>query len=297
MKKILSALLLTSTIAFAQDKVEEPAPKAWDVQADGTVSFSQLGLHNWAQGGENNISAVTFLNAKANYKKDKVNWDNSMRLGYGVLKQGESDFFKSDDIIEIISKYGYQAKKDWYYSAFLDFKTQFDEGFEEPSTRTNLLSKFMAPGFLKLGLGMDYKPNDNFSVFISPVTMKNVFVLADNIDETKFGLDAGDNVRTELGANLAAVYKVQVMENVYYETSLGLFSNYLDKPENIDVNWSNIIKMTVNKYINVNFSLDMIYDDNTIVRTTDYGKEITGLQLKEVLGVGLTYNLYGNNKK
>lgn len=298
-KLFIAAGMLLSSVAIAQETTEPVKEiKNWDYDAVGTLNFSQLGLNNWAAGGENSMSLVGFINAKANYKEGKNNWDNSLRLGYGVLKQGDADFFKSDDVIEYLSKYGYQAKEHWYYSAFLDFKTQFDVGYSDPKTRTDIVSNFLAPANLKLGLGMDYKPSSNFSVFISPITMRNIFVLNNSIDETRYGLDAGDKVRTELGANLAATYKVDLMENIRYETTLGLFSNYLENPENIDVNWSNIIKMTVNKYINVNFQLDMIYDDNVMVKNVmRNGVEtgVTGLQLKEVLGVGLTYNLLGKN--
>ncbi|MCT4664312.1 MAG: DUF3078 domain-containing protein [Flavobacteriales bacterium] len=299
-KLLLGLATLCATTGFAQktEKTVDVAPAPlWEYDAVGRLNFSQLALQNWAAGGENSMSLVGFIDGKANYKKGKANWDNSLRLGYGLLKQGDKEIFKSDDLIELNSKYGYKTNKNWFYSAFLELKTQFDYGFQNPSERDTVVSNFFAPAFMKTGLGMDYKPNDNFSVNISPVTMKNTFVLSDQVDETRYGLDAGSSVRTELGFNLTANYKTELMKNVKYETTLALFSNYLENPQNIDVNWSNLITMTVNKYINVNFQLDMIYDDDILVQETADGRKVPGLQLKEVLGIGLTYNFLGKEVK
>lgn len=297
MKKIVLTLAMTTVcygIGMAQqpanagDVLEQVADSNWKYEAAGSLTFSQLGLSNWAEGGENNMSLIGFINATANYKKGKTSWDNNLRLGYGLLKQGDADFVKSDDIIELQSKYGLQAKDAWYYSALLNFKTQFDLGYEEPLLRTNLASQFFAPAYVNLALGMDYKPNDNFSVLISPLSMKATYVLAEQIDETRWGLDLDEKSRYELGASLNAQYKTKLMENVSYETRLALFSNYLNNPLNIDVNWQNVITMKVNDYISMNILTELRYDDD-IVFEKDNGKLGKAVQFKEVLGIGLTY--------
>ncbi|MGB0427935.1 MAG: DUF3078 domain-containing protein [Flavobacteriales bacterium] len=283
-----TTFLMAQQVADAGHALEQVADSNWTYEASGSLTFSQLGLSNWAEGGENNLSLIGFINAKANYKKDKTTWDNSLRLGYGLLKQGETDFVKSDDIIDFQSKYGHQAKKIWYYSALLNFKTQFDLGYEKPLERTNLASQFFAPAYVNLALGMDYKPSDNFSVLMSPLSMKATYVLAEQIDETRWGLDSNETSRYEIGASLNAEYKTKLMENVSYETRLGLFSNYLNNPLNIDVNWENVIKMNVNKYISVNIITELRYDDD-IVFEKDNGKQGKAVQFKEFVGIGLTY--------
>lgn len=291
MKRFYS-LVIASVFALnlnAQDvKIEDG--KNWNYDAVGTLSFTQLALSNWSAGGENSLSLAGFIKANANYKKDKTEWDNAFYFGYGLLKQGTRDFVKSDDKIEVSSLYKHKAKGHWSYASLLELNTIFDLGYNDPLSRDTVVAQFMAPGIVKLSIGMDYKPNDNFSVYISPLGMKAIYVLAEQVDETRYGLDAGDKSRYELGANLKMAYKKELMENVTFETGLNLFSNYLDKPQNIDVIWNNTLVMKVNKYISMNLQTELIYDDNSVF-LKDNGKQGKAVQFREVLGIGLTYKL------
>ena len=290
MKKFYT-LLLASVISLnliAQET--EPKEKYWTYNAIGTLNFTQLGLSNWAAGGENSLSLVGFIKSSANYKKGNSVWENNLELGYGMLKQGSRDFVKSDDRIKLNSIYKSKAKGNWSYATALGFETTFDLGFKDPFVRDTVVSQFMAPGTVNLSVGMDYKPNDKFSIYMSPIALKAIYVLAEQVDETQYGLDEGDKARYELGASLTMNYKTPLMENVTYETRLELYSNYLDSPQNIDVKWYNTIVMQVNKYISMNLQTELLYDDNTVF-LRDNGTTGKAVQFKEVLGLGLTYKL------
>lgn len=290
MKKIYT-LLLTSVISLnliAQET--EPIEKPWTYNAIGTLNFTQLGLSNWAAGGENSLSLVGFIKSSANYKKGNHVWENTLELGYGMLKQGSRDFVKSDDRIKLNSIYKSKAKGNWSYATALGFESTFDLGFKDPFARDTVVSQFMAPGTVNLSVGMDYKPNDKFSIYMSPIALKAIYVLAEQVDETQYGLDEGDKARYELGTSLMMNYKTPLMENVTFETKLELYSNYLDNPQNIDVKWYNSIVMQVNKYISMNLQTELLYDDNTVF-LRDNGTTGKAVQFKEVLGLGLTYKL------
>ncbi|MBP7077134.1 MAG: DUF3078 domain-containing protein [Bacteroidales bacterium] len=256
------------------------------------LSFSQLTLHNWVAGGENSISGTSFLNLYANYSKNKMTWDNTLDLGYGLLKQGKRDFIKSDDKFEVSSKYGRYAFKHWYYSGLLSFKTQFAAGYRNPED-TVIISDFLSPAYINAAIGMDYKPNDNLSVFISPFTGKATIISSDYLSSLGvFGVDAGKKFRPEFGGFIKVLYKVDIMTNVAFNTKLELFSNYLHKPQNIDINWENILALKINDYLSATVQFHLMYDDDIHIgidtdddgQPNKYGPRV---QLKEMFGAGL----------
>jgi hypothetical protein len=318
-KKLLLLICLIvgiSKISNAQvDTAAAPAvakDTLWKKGGIIAINFNQVALDNWAAGGENSFSLTGLTSLFAYYKKDKVVWDNNLDLGYGLLKQGTAKTRKNEDKIDLSSKVGYDAyKSKWYYTFLFNFKSQFDNGYALPND-SEIVSKFLAPGYFTSGFGMDYKPNDHFSLYISPITSK-ITVVNDQAlaDQGLYGVDPaeystgiipqkikdGKKLRTEFGASLTAKFRKEVMTNVVLNTKLELFSNYADHPENVDVNWELLIAMKVNKYITASIYTQLIYDDNIPVPiyegTGDNRKQIGAgprTQFKEVLGVGISYS-------
>ena len=287
MKKLFTILLLLPLASIAQDAVQD---SLWKTSTTTTLNFSQVSLTNWAAGGESSMSALFMVNYAANYKKDKLSWDNTFDLRYGFLKQNGDDLRKSDDLIDISSKLGIEAGGNWNYSALLNFKSQFATGYEydDDDSRTEI-SKFMAPGYLTGALGMDYK-TDKLTVLLAPVSGKLTFVTDDELsDDGAYGVDAGDHLRAELGGSVKVGYKDEVVKNVTFDSTLGLFTNYLDKPQNVDVDWKVQINMKVNKFLSANLITHMIYDDDVKITDSDTGISGSRLQFMESFGVGLTF--------
>ena len=276
----LACLIITGTIE-AQDTLTTDTTKAWNSGGLASITFSQLSFNNWATGGDNSLTGLISLNLFGNYSKNKLDWKNTLDLNMGLIKQGSDQARKSDDRFEIASKLGYKASKYWYYSALLSFRTQFFDGFDPAiSDSSVLISSFMAPAYIHLSIGMDYQPNKYFSMMVSPLSARTTLDLNDTLaDRGMFGLKPGNKALFEIGGYIRFVYKKEVIKNVLLATKLSLFSSYSDHPENIDVDWENNINMVVNKFLTTNFILHLLYDDNVTRR----------LQVKEVLGVGITY--------
>jgi len=266
------------------------------------LNLAQTSLTNWAAGGQNSLAVNGYFSVFANYKQDKSSWDNSLDLGYGLLKQGNDDYFtKTDDKIDLLSKYGREAFKNFNYAALLNFKTQMSPGYKYPDTE-NKISDLFAPAYLLLAAGLDYKPNDHFSAFISPLTAKFTFVTDPDLsDDGAFGVTPGETVRGEIGGYLRTIYtrgdfKGEFLKNVAFTTKLDLFSNYADKPQNIDVSWEILVALKVNDFLSVNFNTHLLYDDNILVPVDRNGNgefestEAPGprTQFKEILGVGFS---------
>lgn len=295
MKKIMhciaAALMLmaVSTSLFSQEK---DTIKPWITGGVFSLNLAQSSFTNWAAGGQNSVALNGLINLSANYKKGKSALDNALTIGYGKMNQKGSDlgWVKTDDRIDLQSKYGRQATDKWFYSALFSFKTQMARGYNYPNT-TDKISDLLAPGYLLFSLGMDYKPSPVFSAFLSPVTSKNTIVRDEYLSSVgAFGVEPGKKFRGELGAYANLMFKKdEIVKNVNFMSKLDLFSNYLHNPQNVDISWENLLVLKVNRFISATINTLLVYDDDIKIMTPEdeVGRQRT--QFKEVIGVGFTY--------
>ncbi len=268
-------------------KTVDTTTNGWKTKGNLIFLFNQSNFNNWLAGGENNISGNLGINYDFNYKKDKITWDNKVIASYGLLQTKNSDFEKkTDDRFEYNSVFGKKAGGYWYYSFFGNFRTQFTKGYvyskdangkEIRTENTNLLS----PGYLTFGPGMLWKKSDNFKFNMAPITSKFTFVDKDFTLPNKayFGVEEGKTYRYELGFYASGYYKFEIMQNVTMENTLNLYSNYLDKPQNVDLDYTTNIVMKINRYLTTNFVFQTIYDDNAFA----------GFQTRQIFGLGINY--------
>lgn len=319
MKSILLLIpLIISTVSLAQEKddtdgatIDPDAPR-WLLKSIFGINGTQSSFVNWNAGGRNNISLLGFISATAVYDTPFLDWDNSLDIALGGLQylDGSEGLQKTDDRLEISSKLGYRLneKKDFYLSFVGGFRTQFMDGFNFPNDSARQ-STFMAPGYLSSSIGIDYKPNDNFTVFVSPFSVKFTIVR----DQTLANLGAfgvtpavtdlngnvitpGQTFRSELGAFVRIRYNREIFENIEMKTRLELFSNYLDRPENIDVNSEILFNFKVNSWFSASANFNLIYDHD--IQITDAnGNTGPRTQFKSVLGLGIAYTMKNFDEK
>lgn len=301
---------VTDTEAKLRTKTTDTI-QGWRKGGIVSINLAQTSLTNWASGGQNSVSINGLLSLYANYRRDKNVWDNSLDIGYGVLKQGDADFMKTDDKIDFLSKYGRLAAKNWYYAALFNVKTQMTAGYNYPNDSIEI-SKLFAPAYILISIGMDYKPNNYFSLFIAPVTSKLTLVMDETLaDAGAFGVDKaeydengkitkhGKKSRSEFGGYIRAIYSkndftTEFLKNISFTTKIDLFSNYIDNPQNIDVSWETLIALKVNKFITVSITTHLLYDDDVDIAVDSDNDDINDkfgprTQFKEALGVGFSY--------
>ena len=308
-------LISLATTVFSQTTEAEKAIRTeskdtiigWTTGGLLGLSISQASFTNWAAGGQNTIAIGGIVNLFAKYKNEKDSWDSMLDLGYGLLKQGkDGEFIKTDDKVDLTSKYGRKASSKWYYAGLVNFKTQMTAGYNYPDVETKI-SDLLAPAYALAAIGMDYKPNDKLTAFIAPVTSKNTIVNNDLLANAgAFGVEAatydaagtlvaaGKKLRSEVGGYVRVVYQQTYFKDksVSILSKLDLFSNYKDNPQNIDVSWETIIGLKVNRFITTTITTHLIYDDDIAIavdRTGDGILDGSGprTQFKEVIGVGL----------
>jgi hypothetical protein len=296
MKKniLILSIVLISTGVTAQEATD--ADTLWKFSGATSLNLSQLSLSNWAAGGDNSLSGNALVNLSANYASAKTSWENKLVLGFGLVKQGDDPTRKSNDQIDFSSKLGVKTTEKWFSTLLLGFTSQFAEGYDNPGEddRTKI-SNFMAPGYLSFSLGMDYKPSEVFSLFLSPLSSKFTFVLDDDLSAAgSYGLDPGDKARGEFGAYIKLAYKKEILKNVTLDTKVDFFSNYLNNPQYVDVNWDLLLTFKINDFLAASLLTHMIYDYDI-----KFGEDTTGdgeadtftekVQFKELFGLGLTY--------
>ena len=272
------------------------APKYWTNGIFNELGISQLSLTNWAQGGVGSISMNGYLNMHANYKKGNLFWENRAEVDFGFVQAFNDVFKKSKDRITFQSKWGYRTIKNYYFSALLNFKTQISNNYTYATDGTKtLVSTFMSPGELTLGVGMDYKHKESFSLNVAPITGKLTIVTSKELRE-RYGNKVDEMVRKELGAQIKMEYKKKLHKTVSLNTALTLFSDYIHNPENIRVDWVNTIAFAINKYFNATLKTYLIYDDKIKIPDKEGKNPVARIQFQESLSVTFSYTI-GNYQK
>ena len=256
----------------------------WKKSGTFILNFSQGALSNWAAGGENSSLGINgIFNYSINLRSGKNTWDNNFDMALGYQNASSfSQYRKIDDRIDITSKYGHQLTQHWYASLLFNFNSQFLQGYDYSTTPYTKISNFLTPGKIILSPGMNYKTANRFSFFISPFSFRWVLkVDEDFFNVAKFGVDSAKKSNMEFGAYVTATYKADISKWATYTGRVDLFSNYKRNPQNVDLLMNNLLTMKFNKIFAANLSLDLIYDDDVIKR----------LQVKEILGIGITLKL------
>ncbi|MEE4000247.1 DUF3078 domain-containing protein [Tenacibaculum sp. FZY0031] len=262
---------------FAEPLVKKNPPKKWTVVGKYTFLFNQSSFSNWAAGGNNTVAGNMTLGYDFNYKRKKWNWDNKVISAYGLSYVDGQGVRKTEDQFEYNSLLGLRTSKLWFFSFFSNFKTQYTKGYDYKQEPKVAVSDFFSPAYWSFGPGMLWKRNDDARINIAPATARYTFV--SNQFSGKYGVDEGKNTNFSLGFNLSAYFKSKIMEDVTMESIVAVYSDYLNKPQNIDIDYQLNIFVKINKNLSTNLGLHAIIDDDASSR----------IQFKEVFGLGLNY--------
>ncbi|GAB5527087.1 MAG: DUF3078 domain-containing protein [Roseivirga sp.] len=294
MKKL--TLLFLALISVGTLNAQDADSVSWERKGSFGFNFANVGLSNWAGGGESSVAIGAVYNSAFIRKVGNSTWKTSLDFALGGAKVGEGDFRKTDDAIILLSQYSKRIDKNWGWGLTGILRTQLLEGNTfapdgiggETATK---ISSFMAPGYLSVNLGIDYIKSDVFSLSFAPAAGKFTFVMDDDLSNAgAFGVDPGDKVRAEFGSNLLATLSLKLAENMSFQSNMNFFTAY-DTFGTIDVNWETLLVMKVNEWFNATFGTQMIYDKD--IRFDDgNGGTTAELQFKHVLNVGVNFSLF-----
>ena len=270
-------------------------PKIWKVGGQYALNVSQGSLSNWAAGGDEfSLSLNSVLNLFAFYKKDRHSWDNTFDFNLGYVKTTSLGSRKNDDRFDLLSKYGYALNSKLNIAGMFNFRSQFFDGFTYDNNGVGVFSStFLSPAYILLSPGLDYKPVDGLSIFVSPITVRWTIVQDDTLSaKGSYGVDPGQHSETEFGAFASVNYFKEFNKVVSYKGRLDLFSNYKNNPQNVDVYFTNVLNVKLAKVLTLSYSLDMIYDDD--VKIFGDNRTSAALQVKSLLGLGVLLQFKNN---
>lgn len=275
---------------YLKSKVDTTGRKSgWEIYGTNTLTGNQNTFSNWIAGGENSVSFIAKIDYEFNYRKKRNLWDNRAIMEYGFLKNKTNGTRKTSDNLNITSSYGYLWKKNWYLTASANLRSQFAPGYDYGTNPKTIKSNLFSPAYVTIGVGANYNPGTNYSISIHPITSRTTIVADKRLQKKgNYGLEKDHELLYfEIGAYVGARYKFKVVENVTYDNNIGLFSNYSRKPLNIDLVYSGVLNMKINNFMTTQLTLNVAYDEDQIEKT----------QLKQTLGVGLTYKFDNTKQK
>lgn len=277
-KYLLGCILFISVFGFSQEKKDSVIviPK-WKIVGQLTFLFNQSTFTDWKAGGDNTIAGNIGVNYDLNYKSGRWNWDNRIITVYGLSNIKDAGVRKTSDRFEYNSLLGLKYNKYWFMSFFLNFKSQYTRGFDYKKTPRVAISDFLSPAYLSFGPGILWKRSDDITINIAPATSRFTFV-SDEFSG-KYGVEPGDNVKFALGFSLSAYLNFKLSNNISMQNIIAMYSNYLQRAQNIDIDYRAKFTIDVNKYMTVDVLLHTLIDDNASSK----------VQFKEVFGLGLKY--------
>ena len=286
-RRLFTMLLSVITIAVCAETKKD---SVWITNGYAGLKLTQVSFTNWATGGDNAFAFDLQGTYQADYKHNKHIWQNRIELSYGLNKTKSEITKKTSDKIYLNSNYGYEIYKNLYLSALFNFQSQFTRGYDYGVNPDVYVSQFMAPGYLMTGIGFTWIPNKFFTAVLSPAAWRGTFVLNDRLsDEGAYGVKPGKKLLSEFGANLKLEGRYEFLKNMTLYSRLDLYSDYLRKPQNVDINWEVQINMVINKWFSTTLTTNMVYDDDVKITLSD-GRKVKRVQFKELLGAGLQFN-------
>ena len=304
---IVNGLKNTALTTISADTTLKRSLNGWVKGVSFSLSLTQVSNSNWvAAGGDKfSFSTAASLNAFASRKWGKKSWDNILFLDYGLVNTTALGTRKITDRLDFTSKFGYKPAnfKNVQLSLLAQLRSQLANSYIYNyfgSNEKRRSAGFFAPAYVVVAPGIDWTPVSWFSVFVSPIATRWTIVSNNpysyavpggifngNVEiplATLYGVDPAKKSKGEFGAYLTASLKKDIFKNITYITKLDLYSNYLDKPANVDVFWTNQFRSNINKYIQVSYSINMLYDDN--IKNPLAPTHAIGLQVLSTLGIG-----------
>jgi hypothetical protein len=280
----------------------KPIPIYWNYKFSSSMALNQTYISNWAKGGENSLSGLFDISGSAIYtnKEQQTQWTSSIRSKYGIIITEEYGRRTNTDLLELNSQYNKVIKDKVDFSSVFYMKNQIAKGYKYPNDSVPV-SKFLNPGTFTIGVGLEYKPFKNTSLNYSILSYKNTFVLdTARIKQTTHGIPKDRRSRQEMGGQLVVKNKVTIFDDLVISNSMRLFSSYLEKPENIDIDWEINLEKKINWYFTIMMNFHMIYDDDIKFQVLDKDekpvllpdgsqKKVAKLQFKQYMGLALLF--------
>jgi len=282
---LLALAVCLATTATAQEATEDSTASTWEMDLELLISASQTRFTNWKEGGINTLGYTSELKGKFVQSDEDWKQTHKLRFAFGQVKQGELATRKSTDVVQYAFSLQNLGTALLNPTLALEFRTQFAEGFNykknpfrdgrDPPVK---VSDFMAPGYILQSLGLSYDPDGWFLTRLG-IAGKHTIV---NLTElgVLYSLEPGMQVKFEMGIESHTEVELGVVENVLWESRLGLFAAF-NKPELPDARWDNFLTMNINDWLKVRGEYVFLFDRDVS----------TKIQYKQTISLGVSVRI------
>jgi len=291
---------------------EVDSAKHWKFTGMVGLNASQTALFNWAAGGDNNITGFLYANMTLSYKKNKWTWDSNLdtELGETYSSALNPKWRKANDKINFTTKGGFQMHPQWYLTLLGSFKSQYCPGYNylnDEEGNKELISKWVSPSYTDLALGIEYRPNDIFTVGVYPLAGR-MTTCKEEILRPNYGLSQREDgtykpVMLNMGLRINGGINYTLVKNLKIISTVTLFTPYTarihdkvngQKFGNFDVDWDFAISYSFLKVFSVSLMTSLKYYDKVMIDGPAWRKYHEGprsrVQFKEVIGLGIGYS-------
>lgn len=271
-------------------KLKTDSASNWKFTGSVGLNSAATTLTNWAAGGNNSLLFVGMGNLRLIYRKDKFAWETGFdtELGYTYIDKAMFAWRKSNDKINLSSKAGYDIGNNFYATVLGAFRSQYAAGYDYPNdtTETNI-SNWLSPSYTDISLGIDWKPNDIYSIYLSPAAGR-ITTATDVTLREKYGVDIDKSFKAEFGAMFKGAVNYQYKQ-FKVVSALTLFTPYSKTFGNVDVDWDLGITYQLLKTFNISLGTSLKYYDAVKFDNGD-GVVRQHIQFKTLLGLGIGYS-------
>jgi hypothetical protein len=295
---------------------EIDSAKHWKCTGIVGLNAAQTGLFNWAAGGNNNVTGFVYANVTLSYKKNKWTWDSNLDTELGLMYSADYVRYlwrKANDKLNFTTKVGYQMHPQWYLTLLGSFRSQYAPGMDYKKVdageelEPTLISKWLSPSYTDLALGIEYRPNDIFTIGVYPVAGRMTTCTYEPL-RPSYGLPMRDDstfkpVALNMGLRINGGINYTLVKNLKIISTITLFTPYTarihdeehgQKFGNFDVDWDVAIAYSFLKVFSVSVMTSLKYYEKVMIDGPAWGKYHEGprarVQFKEVIGVGIGYS-------
>lgn len=257
------------------------------------ASFSD----NWNAGGVNSVSLMGTAWHKSDYTKGRFNFVTELDFKYGKIqnfaREGEAEQLakKNNDRIFWDNKLAYKFTDKWALYFSLTMESQFDVGYkygkdgEGNEIITDTVSAFMAPGYFTESFGLEYKPDNTFSLRLGTGTARQTLLLDDRIapkenENPVYGVEPGKKIKNDLAFQITANLDRNIAKNLNLKARYNMFADYKDLSDP-DHRLDATLSAKVNNFVNVSLSGILVYNSD----------ESSKVQYSQALSLGVVYAL------
>lgn len=267
--------------------------KYWVRSGEHSFQFAQNYFSdNWHKGGTNNLNFNSYHVLRANYKKDKVRFNNTLEWRLSVFNAPDDslrEYRIGNDLIRYYGDFGLDAfAKGWSYSMNMEAKSQLFNSY--PTNSNQLRSALLSPLYVNAGVGLKFNLDKKsekvrgrrvrWDLALAPISLNFKYVSNDSVDVVRFGIPENKKYNLDMGTTVTSILKYDITRYITWDSRLTYFTSY----DKVEAEFENSLNMALSNAFSTRIYLNVRFDDGVPPHP-----DLKYLQYNQTLSFGLNY--------